>query len=225
VRRLVLPALAVALLVGVAPAAAAAEPCPPYPGMQNFPAIHGPEEPENFCWEVSLGEDQELRQIDAWHAGVYWVPDEVLAMHINAPAAHDAEGVAVPTTLAVVGENLITLTVHHRAGNPAAGGAPFTYPVVAGVGWEGGFKTYPVEMPPPEVTTTAPPAEQPATPLCEVPALRGKTVRGARRALRRAHCELGPVRGERTRGARVAKQYQPGGKLLPTETAVGVKLG
>lgn len=223
-RRLVLMALAMTLLA--VPAAAAAT-CPPYPGMQNFPAIHSPAEPEDFCWEVSVEEDQELRQIDAWHAAVYWTETEPehIAWSIEAPAAHDAEGKPVPTTIAVSAENLITLTVHHRAGNPLAGGAPFHYPVVAGTGWEGGFQTFPIEMPPPTVPPPSSPTTAEAPTYCVVPSLRGKSRRAAARALRLANCRLGPVRGENTRGAKVVRQYRRAGTMYAVGTAVGVKLG
>jgi hypothetical protein len=195
----------------------------------SFAAIHGPEDADDYCWEVQLAEGQELRQIDDQHAAVFYTEPEHQAFGIEAAAAHDAEGTAVPTTITVSGENLITLTVHHRAGNPAAGGAPFQYPVIAGVGWEGGFQTELVQGPPAETElrkpppATAAPVETPA-PQCQVPSLDGRSLRAARRALRRAGCALGPIRGERARGARVVRQYRQVGKVLPAETEVGVKL-
>ena len=60
-------------------------------------------------------------------AAVYYTEDERLAFTINAGLAHDAEGSNVPTSLGVSEGNILTLTVHHRAGNPAASGAPFVY--------------------------------------------------------------------------------------------------
>jgi hypothetical protein len=204
-------------------AAAAEEPCTArFDGLMTFPAIQGAEDPEDYCWEVKLGEEEELRQIDETHAGVFW-EDGTQAMLITATLAHDAEGSNVPTTLAVTAPNLITLTVHHRVGNPNASGAPFDYPVVAGAGWEGGFQTIHVQGPPPTEQGTKSPVSPP-TPTCEVPSLQGRTVPAARRALRRAACGLGPVRGERQRGARIVKQYRPVGKILPAGTEVGVKL-
>lgn len=225
-------AVVAALACAAAPATAAAETCPPYEGVSNFPSISGAGDPEDYCWEMNLGEGQELRQIDDQHAAVFYTEPEVQALGIEAAPAHDAEGTAVPTTITVSGENLITLTVHHLAGNPAAGGAAFHYPVVAGLGWEGGFQTELVQGPPDESELRTPPsapappveaAEAPA-PRCQVPSLDGRSLRAARRALRRANCALGPVRGERARGARVVKQYRPSGKTLPADTVVGVKL-
>lgn len=217
-RRGVLAAFA-ALLVFV-PANAWAADVPPYEGGMGFPNISDSTGPEEFTWEVQLGEDQELRQIDDRHAAVYYVDSEHVAFGIQAEAAHDADGATVPTTLAVIQPNLITLTVHHRAGNPAAGGAPFDYPVVAGEGWEGGFQTHEVVMPPPETVVVNPPLVR-----CEVPGLRGKSLKAARKLLKQASCRLGPVRGERARGAKVVRQFRKAGKSLAAGTEVGVKLG
>jgi len=199
-----------------APVAAATESPPPIDGAMQFPAIQGADGPEEFVWEVNLAPDQELRQIDDQHAGVYWTdPGMTLAISISAVAAHDAIGTAVPTTLAVTQPNLVTLTVHHRDGNPAAGGAPFDYPVVSGEGWEGGFHT----------TFIAMPAEEAApAPTCTVPDLSGRTLRASRKLLHRAHCKLGRVRGERNRAAHVVQQYRLAGKSLPVWTAVDVKV-
>lgn len=197
---------------------AAAEPLPPYEGM-SFPTIHSSADPEEYSWEVKLDAEGELREIDDTHAGVYWMGTETLAMTITAVQAHAADGANVPTTLAVTQPNVITLTVHHRAGNPAAGGAPFDYPVVAGAGWEGGFQTYAVVMPP--ATEQAPP---PPVLRCTVPALSGLTLKAAIRQLRRSNCGLGEVRGERVRGARVVRQFRKAGRSLPVGARVGVKL-
>jgi hypothetical protein len=175
----------------------------------GFPAIQGPEGLEEYSWEVKLGADQELRAIDETHAGVFWTGENTMAMSIVAQKAHDAEGATVPTTLAVTQPNIITLTVHHRS-------APFHYPVMAGVGWEGGFHT--------EAATVLPGEQSPPVPTCTVPDLTGRTLRASRKMLHRAHCKLGRVRGERLRGARVSTQYRPTGKVLPVWSAVGVKL-
>jgi hypothetical protein len=197
---------------------AAAEPLPPYDGSMSFPNIQGPDGPEEFSWAVKLDDEDELRAIDGTHAGIYWVGTETLAMTITAGLAHAADGANVPTTLAVTQPNVITLTVHHRAGNPAAGGAPFDYPVVAGSGWEGGIQVHTVVGPPTEQATA------PSTLRCTVPDLFGRTLKGARRQLRRSHCGIGEVRGDHRRSARVVKQFRKPGKSLPAGTEVGVKL-
>lgn len=187
-----------------------------------FPAIYSPAEPEEFSFEVTLGEEQELRQINEQEIGVYYSEGHP-AFSIQAMAAHDAVGATVPTTIRKTDENVITLTVHHREGNPAAGGAPFVYPIVAGVGWEGGFVTTIVEMPPGESTESGPPAEQ-----CHVPALRGATVSGAMRRLRRANCRLGAVtksHGVTRKTGRVVHQTEPAGSSLAQDARVGIKLG
>jgi hypothetical protein len=216
-------ALVTALSCVVLPAAAvAAESCTsPFDGTMSFPVTHGPDDPEEFCWEVNLADNQELRQVDDRNAGVYDTDPEHRAFSITAPPAHDAIGTDVPTTIVVVQPNVIVLTVHHRAGNPAAGGASFLYPVTHGAGWEGGFRTYEVAMPPPEMP---PPSPEAPEPVCAVPDLHRKSLMGARQVLRRAGCSLGPIRGERSRGARIVRQYRPVGRNLPAGTAVGVKL-
>lgn len=200
---------------------AAAEPPPPFDGTMSFPNIQGPDGPQEFSWAVKLDEEQELREIDDTHAGVYYTgPDEHLVFTITARLAHAADGVNVPTTLAVTQPNVITLTVHHRAGNPAASGAPFDYPVTAGAGWEGGFQQHIAVGPPPTEQATAPPAPD----VCDVPYLSGLTLKAARRQLWRSHCTLGAVRGERSRGARVVRQFRRPGRELAAGTEVGIKL-
>lgn len=223
---------AAALAWAALPSVATAQPCPPFDGAMSFPEIHGAEDPEDYCWEVQLDEGQYLQQMGETEAEVFFESGHP-AYAIKATEAHDAIGTSVPTTLAVTDPNLITLTVHHGAGNPAAGGAPFDYPVVQGPGWEGGFISEQIPGPPDEAelreaelrAKPAPPAQEPLTPTCEVPVLQGRTVKAARRALLLAGCQLGPVRGQHRRGARIVKQYRPAFATVPAGTAVGVRLG
>jgi hypothetical protein len=51
--------------------------------------------------------------------------------------------------LSVSGGNVVTITVEHRRESPAGGS--FVYPIIAGTGWEGGYRTISVELaePPP----------------------------------------------------------------------------
>jgi hypothetical protein len=116
---------------------------PLYDGAMTFAAIRSTESPESFSWQVNLEPDQELKLIDPTHAEVYYAGGHP-AFGIAAILAHDAVGTSVPTTLAVSG-NILTLKVAHRGGS-------FVYPVVGGTGWQGGFRTYEVAMPPPELT-------------------------------------------------------------------------
>jgi hypothetical protein len=118
-------------------------------GASTFQTIRDTSSPEEYSWRLRLEEDQTLVQLDAQHAEVY-TEGVHPAFGISATPAHDAIGTEVPTTLAVTGLNSVTLTVHYKAGNPAAGGTSFVYPIVNGVGWQGGFTTYTVQMPPPE---------------------------------------------------------------------------
>jgi len=207
-------AVVLTLCAAALPVGAGAQPLPPYEGG-SFPTIERAEGAEEFSWEVNFDEEEELRSIDEHHAGLFY-SDGFQTLTFTAIEAHDAEGVTVPTTLAVTQPNILTLTVHHRAGNPAAGGAPFRYPVVAGRGYEGGFQTIHVAMSPTE--------QAPAPVQCVVPDLTDRTLKTSRRMLTRANCSLGPVRGERSRGARVVRQYRAAGKSLPLGTEVGVKV-
>jgi hypothetical protein len=210
--------LAVALMAGSAsPASAAPQ---PFNGYMSFVPIRSPSDREDFEFEVELGEEQELRPVDEQDVDVFY-SDGHRAFSIAADPAHDADGAAVPTTIAQTGPNIITYTVHHRAGNPAASWAPFDYPIAEGAGWEGGFSTTVAQMPPPTPIGGTP---TPPPPTCLVPKLRGYSLAVDRRRLRAAHCSLGPVRGRRSKGAKVVEQYRHPGQTLPADTPVGVRL-
>jgi hypothetical protein len=167
VRALALVAVGVFVLLigGRQTAARADDPAiPPYVGDMGFPTITGPAGPEEFSWEVALNEGQGLEAVDDQHVEIYYIEGHQPAITISAEAAHDADGSNVPTTISVSGGNVITLTVHHLAGNPAQDGAPFDYPINVGPGWEdGGFHPAIVTEPPsegdPHGQTTAQPAK------------------------------------------------------------------
>lgn len=108
---------------------------PAYDGLMAFQAIRDTTAPETFSWEVKLGEGETLKPIDERNAGIYW-EDGTQALLIAAQSAHGADGKAVSTKLTVSEGNVITLTVSHRVSGAV-------YPVVAGLGWEGGFVTSP----------------------------------------------------------------------------------
>lgn len=208
----------------VAAAPVLAEPSlPTFDGGMVFSSIEGPTDPEEFSWEVTLDSDQELQQVDDQHAKVVYAGSGVTSFGITAQRAHDAVGSEVPTSLAVSDGNVLTLTVHHRAGNPATGGTPFVYPVIAGAGWEGGFETTQFTMPPPELPAEK--SESTPRPVgCVVPALVGKSLRGARQRLRKAGCELGLIWGERSKAARIVKQNRQPGDLVVPGARVSVTL-
>jgi hypothetical protein len=208
----------------------------------GFPDIHSPSDPEEFSWEVQLGQEQELRQVDEHEVAVFYSTGP-RAFGIEAMPAHAADGATVPTTIRITGANAITLTVHHREGNPAAGGAPFDYPVASGVGWEGGFRTIVVTGPPDEqeLREQRERQEQAAreereaadraaawAKRCHVPALRGVTLAGARDRLRRANCRLGAITKAHdvtAKTGRVVEQTQVPGSSLVRDARVGVRLG
>lgn len=217
---------------------------PVYEGDMRFPAIYSPAEPEEFSWEVTLYEGEELRPIDDQEIGVYY-SEGPRAFAIQAEPAADAVGATVPTSIQVTGENIFTLTVHHREGNPAAGGAAFVYPITAGPGWEGGFVPTEIEGPPDETELREQREreereeqekreERQAAEIaaqeqrCRVPALRGATVAGARRRLHRANCRLGAVTrssGVTRKTGRVVHQSEPAGSSLAQGARVGIRLG
>ncbi|HET6999229.1 MAG TPA: hypothetical protein VFI03_11630 [Solirubrobacterales bacterium] len=217
--------------------AMAADPEPPlFDGSMTFAAIDGPEDPEEYSWTVQLADNQELKLIDDQHAQVIYDDGVHVAFTINAEAAHDAIGTSVPTSINVSEGDIVTLTVHHRAGNPAAGGAPFDYPIMGGAGWEGGLQTHVVLGPPDEqqlreererrLREEAEAARrQQRLEGCRVPRLMDGRLAGARKRLTGAGCALGKVRGEKSKTSRVVKQYVAAGTVLPAGAKVSIKLG
>jgi PASTA domain len=236
-----------ALAAGAAgPASAAADDPPPFTGLLDFSAIGGSADPEQFSWRVSLGPDQELGQVDDQEAVVFYSDDMHPAFSIKAEQARDADGDEVPTSLAVTGGDELTLTVHHRAGDPAAGGAPFDYPITPGAPFETGYSTVLVTGPPDEtqlreererVTRNARAAQEARevderaaleASRCHVPALRAESLRAAKRLLRSANCGVGEVtkrRGATARGGRVVAQRPRVGAVLAPGAEVDVTLG
>lgn len=234
-------ALAASLAL-VAPAAAESidpSTLPAYDGV-DFPDISGPTDPEEFSWRVELGQRQRLQQVDERTAAVVY-EDGVTSYTITAEPAHDATGARVPTTLAVSEGDVLTFVVHHRAGNPAAGGAPFAYPITAGEGWEGEFHTEIVSGPPDEAELAAqrareadsavPPPAPPDPPAvasaCTVPYLRGLNLRAAKSRLRAADCVAGRVYllgGATATKGKVVKQFRATGMELAAGAPVALKL-
>jgi hypothetical protein len=207
----------------------------------DFPTIKGPADPEEFSWKVELWAGQELLPIDEETAAVYY-KDGTVAEEIRAEFAHDATGATVPTSLAVSDGEVVTLSVHHRAGNPAADGAPFDYPISPGLGWEGGFSTVIVTGPKDEkelreerelreareereTREAAERTEREPVTICVVPRLRGGSVTVARRKLHAAGCNLGEIRGARSKTAKGVRQYPAPGTARAAGAEVAVKLG
>jgi hypothetical protein len=213
-----------------------------YDGSMFF-GITGPESPERYPLRIHLGEEQVLRQLSPTEVQVVYASG-LVALTITAVKAHAADGASVPTTLEQTGRDVATLVVHHRAGNPAAAGAPFDYPIMEGEGWEGGFETVFVKGPPDEAELRAmhereaaanrssPAADEPSslTPAsrCTVPALRGLDLPAAKARLQAAHCAIGKVHradGVNVGKGLVVKQFHAAGAKLAAETPIAVKLG
>lgn len=253
--RLVRPAIGICTLLGVlviSSASASTDPpgLPVFNGAMTFAEIQGPSDPEEYSWEVILGEGQGLELVDEQHAEVYYTEDHYVALEITPEPAHDADGSTVPTSLAVSGGNIVTLIVHHHAGNPTAGGAPFVYPVVAGPGWEGGFNPEVIVGPPDEQELReaqeriarekqeAPErewAKEKVSSGCLVPRLKGKSLRVSKKLLRDGECLIGAVRKQMgatykagkvvNKAGKVVKQSPKPGALLAPWTTVKVTLG
>lgn len=112
---------------------------PLFDGAMSFAAIRDASAIESFSWRVRLDEDQTLTLKNSKLVEVAY-PGGYVAFTISAIPAHDAVGTTVPTRLSVV-DDVLTLHVEHRT-------ASFIYPVVGGAGWEGGFRTHEIVMPP-----------------------------------------------------------------------------
>lgn len=208
---------------------------PPFDGTMSFQAIQGPEGPEEYSWKVTLGDEQELEAIDDQTARVRY-SDGHTALVITAEHAHDAVGSTVPTSLAVTGDDVVTLLVHHRAGNPAAAGAPFAYPISAGPGWEGGFSTVIVEGPKDEQELREEreriererPLKADSSKNCSVPRLKGRSLKASKQRLREAGCRIGAVTklpGATARSGRVVKQSPRPSQVRAPGSTVRVTLG
>ncbi len=229
--------MAVALLLAVvgalavsAPAAGASE--LPKCGILDFSPITGPAGSGEYTCRLPLDEEQEARMEEGgWIAVYYPEPGgDRISWTVTAPLAHDAIGTAVPTSLSLSEGDVVTLTVHHRFGDPAAVGAPFVYPILDGKGWEGGFQTTVSDVPPQQPlgqpSVPAPPAL--AGPACAVPGLQHDSLRRARAQLRAAGCALGDVRrrpGASARSGHVVKQTPPPGTEGAVDLPVTVTLG
>jgi hypothetical protein len=121
---------------------------PLFDGAMTFAAIRDAAGPDSFSWTVVMGADQELKAIDSQNVGVYY-EDGPMAISIAAAPARDALGNSVPTSISVSSGNVLTLTVGHKAG-------AYTYPVVAGVGWQGGIQSIYIAMPPGQIPGNEP---------------------------------------------------------------------
>lgn len=176
--------LAVTAVTAAAEPGDSAEIRPISDGGFGFPDIRGPEAPEEYPFQYEdLSPEFRARQVSDQEIVFEHVEGGYTAWTIAAQPAHDQDGATVPTTVELSEDEVgpvVTLIVHYRAGNPAAGGAPFAFPVVGGKGWEGGFRTISVEM-----NNPTPPVP-PSTPVqyCSVPPLRGLSLHAATSSFR-----------------------------------------
>jgi PASTA domain len=225
------------LAVAVAPAAAevgdSAEIRPISDGGFGFPVIAGPAAPEEYPLLLGpVSQGLRWRQVDDQEVVYEYIEGDVISYALVVEPAHDAVGAAVPTTLQLsesADGPVVTLTAHFRAGNPAAGGAPFVFPITGGSGWAGGFHSVSTELneptPAPAAVATSPPPAP--VPTCTVPALRGLNLRAAKARLRAADCTVGKVlaaAGTRPAKGKVVRQFDAAGTRLAAGAPVAIKL-
>jgi sugar lactone lactonase YvrE len=117
---------------------------PEYSGAYMFTTIRDANAPENYEWHLKLHSGQYLVQANPQQIEVKWAAG-VTAFLITAEPAHDATGNSVPTTLSILEGSDISLSVPHR-------NQGYTYPVVAGQGYETGYATVTVYIPDEEET-------------------------------------------------------------------------
>jgi hypothetical protein len=202
----------------------------------SFPEITEAASPEQYAYRVEVPAGDYLEQISETLVEISDGGHE-LGIPLYADPAHDGRGYTVPTTLSATGPDEVTLTVHHLAGNPNAGWAPFSYPIQPGMGSPYGFPTIVVQMLNPnraaeeEAIRAANPAAEPAPPPtvdCHVPNLVGLSRREAAGKLRGAHCALGEVRiarGSSAAHGKVVRQFETSGRHLAAGSSVAIKLG
>jgi hypothetical protein len=229
-------ALVASLAVAVGPAAA--EEAPSFLGFQPITNASAPEE---YSWVVHLQPGETLVQRSDTEVAIQdemGTPKTV----IGVGSARDANGVAVPDTLRVDPENVLTEVVHYLASDPASGGNAFAYPITAGESFTTGAVSVSALLPPGTLAgaeqkiveanppAVIPPFEPDVTPApgCRVPKLAGLSRRAAVSKLRAAHCKLGAVRvaaGATAAKSKVVKQFHAAGIELAAGAPVAVKLG
>ncbi|HKZ12611.1 MAG TPA: PASTA domain-containing protein [Solirubrobacterales bacterium] len=194
----------------------------------SFPQITSPAAPEEYKHRLDqLGPGRYAELIDEDEIVIFREGHEAIGW-VHPDLAHDADGANVPTSLSLREGEWAVLTVHHREGNPLAGGAPFVYPVTGGAGWAGGYFVGVVEMNEPKPPASAAPSPPvPPTP-CTVPSLHNLSLKSAKARLRAANCSIGQVRlaPTATEGkGKVVKQFRAAGTELAAGAPVAVKLG
>jgi hypothetical protein len=225
-------ALLVSLAVTVSPAAAEAGNTAPIrpvtEGGLRIPDIFGPEAPEEYpVLYKNVIHGVVFHQVDEQTIAVEYLERNQPDSSIKAKPAYAKDATVVPTAIRLSESEegpIITMIVRHRAGNPAAGGAPYLYPITGGPeSTTSGFFVGAVETTEPQPAETTAPVTS-----CKVPALRGLSVKVAKARLRAAHCSLGQVRvpaGVKAAKAEVVKQFRAAGTKLAAGAPVSVKLG
>jgi hypothetical protein len=199
----------------------------------TWPEITGPTSPEEYPIQMGeLSPGMTMRQVGDQKVAVEYVESGIVSYTIESGLAHDAVGANVPTSLKLSEDEdgfVLTQIIHYRAGNPAAGGEPFAFPITPGEGWEGGLHIIsgliPGEPKPP-AAEGASPAQSPP-PNCKVPPLRGLNLWAAKSRLHAADCVAGKVYlsgGATAAEGKVVKQFRAAGVQLAAGAPVALKL-
>jgi len=106
---------------------------PEYNGAFMFTTVRGGNAPEDYAWHVKLNSGQYLVQYDPQHIQVM-SKTGAEAWLISATEARDATGIAVPTTISILGGSDVVLHLPHRAQG-------YTYPISAGQSYLTGYAT------------------------------------------------------------------------------------
>lgn len=130
-------------------------------------------------------------------------------------------GSAPATTFQVESDTQMTATA------PAAQPGAVAVAVTTHAGTATAPFTYEAPSPPPSLSSPPPPPPPPPS-VCEVPKLKGKKLRAAKKRVHAADCKVGKVtkrQGATARSGRVVKQRPPAGSVRPAGTVVRIKLG
>jgi len=79
------------------------------------------------------------------------------------------------------------------------------------------------------VTASFEPIRPPVPTRCDVPRLKGRTLRWAKREIRLSHCGVGKITkvksSQKNRGRVISQRPKPGGKRLPVDTKIALVVG
>ena len=126
------------------------------------------------------------------------------------------------TTVTIIGHNFTGATAVNFGSTPAASFSVFSDSVIMAVTRPSPAGTVDVTVKNPGQSATSAADRFRFVKKCVVPKLKGKTLKKARKALKKAHCKLGKVKGPKGKNARIKKQKPKPGKVLAAGSKVRV---